>query len=195
MKSIILGVGIALVLSSCGSKSESGDAGSSEGIKFGYFVKDSLLTGFDYYRINQESFQKDELALRNEMGRFQEEGQKMMAQMNSKMSQGLLSENGRKYYENELQRIQLELTSLEQTKGAALQERAIKFNEEIVELLDELCAEFSSENGLNALFGKEVGGQIYYMDSSMNYTSEFLEFLNKNKEVDSSSDEDQKEEE
>ena len=40
------------------------------------------------------------------------------------------------------------------------------------------------ENDLNALFGKEVGGQIYYMDESMNYTDKFLEFLNGNKEVD-----------
>lgn len=192
MKSIILGAGIVLALASCGSKNESGEAANSEGVKMGYFVKDSLLTGFDYYRVNQEDFQKDEFALRNEMAKFQEEGQKMMAQMNTKMRQGLLSENGQKYYENELQKIQLELTSLEQTKGAALQERALKFNEEIVEMLDKYCAEFSQENGLNALFGKEVGGQIYYMDASMNYTDKFLEFLNKNKEVNAPEVEDEK---
>lgn len=192
MKNIILGVGITLVLASCGSKSNSGDTANAEGVKLGYFIKDSLLTGFDYYRVNQENFQKDEIALRTEMGGFQEEGQKMMAQMNAKMSKGLLSENGRKYYENELQRIQLELTSLEQTKGAALQDRAIKFNEEIVELLDELCADFSAKNELNALFGKEVGGQIYYMDSTMNYTTEFLDFLNENKKADTPVMEDKK---
>jgi Skp family chaperone for outer membrane proteins len=119
-----------------------------------------------------------EEGLNAKLGAFQAEYQRLGGEYQSKMAQGLLSPDGQKFYENKIRKIELDITSLQETEGAALQDQAMKFQEEFLKKLEDSAKEYAEKNGINLFLAKEKIGVVLYADSVMDVTMDFVKFMN-----------------
>ncbi|MDG1428489.1 MAG: OmpH family outer membrane protein [Crocinitomicaceae bacterium] len=177
MKSIVLAIGLVVGLASCGEKSESGATADSE-MKIAYYVQDSISEHLDYFISSQDEIEELERAYNEKVAKFQGEYQRLGGEYQSKMAQGLLSANGEKYYQKQLQGLELEMTSLQQTEGLSLETKARDFQLSLIEKLADYGKEYANENGITLFLAKDNLGTIAYADSSMDITMKFIDFIN-----------------
>ena len=70
------------------------------------------------------------------------------------------------------------MTSLEQTEGAELTEKADEFQKELLDKLDQYGKEFAEKNGFSLILAKEKMGAILHGDASMDVTMDLIEYMN-----------------
>ena len=178
MKNGLIIVVIVAALVSCGGEEISSGGASIDGLKIAYYVQDSISTNLQYFMASQDEITALEKGLNGKLGAFQAEYQRLGGEYQSKMAQGLLSPNGQKFYENKIRKIELDITSLQETEGADLQDRAMKFQESFLEKLESAAKEYAEKNGINLFLSKEKIGVVLYADSSMDVTMNFIKFMN-----------------
>jgi len=178
MKNGLIVIGLIAGLASCGGEEASSGGASTEGVKIAYYVQDSISTNLKYFMESQDEITVLEEGLNGELAAFQAEYQRLGGEYQSKMAQGLLSPDGQKFYENKIRKIELDITSLQETEGADLQDKAMKFQESFLEKLEKSAKDYADKNGINLFLAKEKIGVVLYADSSMDVTMDFIKFMN-----------------
>ena len=179
-----------LILSACGNKeikqkedtSAKVESRNDNGLKIAYYDQDSLKLLFHFFREQDSIITKKQLAFQNEVQKRTIEFQNYITRNEEKARSGMLSENEMIQIQQTAQQKEQSLMQFQQTEGSKLEKLTIDKLEVIGNKIDVYSKEYCEENGIDILFIHAKGGQINYINSAMNVTTEFTNFLNQKQE-------------
>ncbi len=182
MKKVIFGLSMIALLASCGGNESTNNTAEASGptgeLKIAYYMQDSVATSFTYFKDKQEKLEAKARKLEEQLMGLQQELQTMGANYQRKMSAGLLSQNDAAAYERRLAQKQQQIQVLQQTDGADIERESYEATMDLMEKMESYGKSFSQENGYNVLLNWQSGGQVLYIDSTMDVTSEFIKYIN-----------------
>lgn len=187
MKKIIVAILVTGALVACG-KSEKKEvstipkveARDMKGLKITYYNSDSLKVYFDFLKKEEAIVTKKQKAFQSEVQRRTKEYQNYIIRNNEKLQNGLLSENEQVQIQQNAQRMEGELMQYQQNEGARLENETMKKLEAISKKIESLGKKFCEQNNIDIMLINGPGGQINYINGSMDVTKEFAAFLNQN---------------
>jgi Skp family chaperone for outer membrane proteins len=181
-------IGVATLLSACNSSTsvEIKDnpapnvaVRNMKGLKIAYYYSDTVKMQFDYFKKEEAIVTGKQEKFRKEVERRTKEYQTFIVRNNEKLQSGLLSENESRQIQQRAQQMEAELMNYQQNEGARLESETLKKLETISKKIEVFGKQFSEENGIDILLIHGSGGQINYINASMDVTSAFIAFLNK----------------
>ena len=184
----------SLILLSCSNESEketelvsSAPVNTLEkdtsGLVIAFYFNDSLKEGFTYYKNIDEDVSRKNLAFQNELKRKTNNLETFVSKKGAEAQQGLLSENEILKIQQKAQRMEAELMQYQQQEGAQLEAEVMRKLTDINNKVISFGKKFSEENGIDLLMGYADGGQINYVNPSMDVTRAFIDFLNKEQQL------------
>lgn len=171
------------ILLSCGGNKENKNTTPNvptikNSIKIAYYIQDSLKTGYDYYRevdsttkIKQDKFQ-------NQLEQKQRWLQNYVMENEQRAKSGQLSAIEIQSIQQEAQRKEQELYQFQQTEGSKLENETVEILEVLSKRVEAAGKKYCKEHGIQLLLVHGTGGQINFIDPSMNVTKEFIAYLN-----------------
>jgi Skp family chaperone for outer membrane proteins len=187
MKKIIIATLLTGVFISCGKsdKKEASvtpkvEARDMKGLKITYYNSDSLKVYFDFLKREEAIVTKKQKAFQGEVQRRTKEYQNYIVRNNEKLQNGLLSENEQVQIQQNAQRMEGELMQYQQNEGARLENETMKKLEAISKKIESLGKKFCELNNIDIMLINGPGGQINYINGSMDVTKEFAAYLNQN---------------
>lgn len=186
---VVLAVGTTMV--SCGGKeNEKGDENTTPKVeaakvgelKIAYYDSDSLKKYFDYYREQDSLVTKKQLGFQKEIERRSKDYQDFIVRKDGEARSGLLSQNEMAQVQQKMQQMEAELMRYQQERGAQLEDETMKKLEEISNKISVLGKQFSEENKIDILLIHGKGGQMNFINPSMDVTKEFIAYLNQRQE-------------
>jgi outer membrane protein len=187
MKKIIaLALVSTFVLIGCGEKKKEEKAKTPvkvEGKKIGslkiaFYNQDTLKVQFKYYKEQDEEMQKKQKAFQNEVERMTKEYQDFLGSYDKQAQQGLLSQIQIQGIQEKAAQKEQKIMRYQQDKGAQLEKETINKLEVIGKKLEAYSKKFSEEYNIDILLTHAAGGQLAYINPSMDVTVSFIEFLN-----------------
>ena len=181
---------LGLVFSSCSNESErepevitSAPVNTLEkdtnGLVIAFYYNDSLKEGFTYYKNIDEDVSRKNLSFQTELKRKTNNLENFVSKKGAEAQQGLLSENEIMKIQEKAQRMEAELMQYQQREGAQLEAEVMRKLTDINNKVISFGKKFSEANGIDLLMGYADGGQINYVNPSMDVTRAFIDFLNK----------------
>ena len=194
MKISLYIIASSLILLSCSNESEketelvsSAPVNTLEkdtsGLVIAFYFNDSLKEGFTYYKNIDEDVSRKNLAFQNELKRKTNNLENFVSKKGAEAQQGLLSENEILKIQQKAQRMEAELMQYQQQEGAQLEAEVMRKLTDINNKVISFGKKFSEENGIDLLMGYADGGQINYVNPSMDVTRAFIDFLNKEQKL------------
>ena len=194
MKISLYIIASSLILLSCSNESEketelvsSASVNTLEkdtsGLVIAFYFNDSLKEGFTYYKNIDEDVSRKNLAFQNELKRKTNNLENFVSKKGAEAQQGLLSENEILKIQQKAQRMEAELMQYQQQEGGQLEAEAMRKLTDINNKVISFGKKFSEENGIDLLMGYADGGQINYVNPSMDVTRSFIDFLNKEQKL------------
>ena len=151
-----------------------------KGLKITYYNSDSLKVYFDFLKKEEAIVTKKQKVFQSEVQRRTKEYQSYIIRNNEKLQNGLLSENEQVQIQQNAQRMEGELMQYQQNEGARLENETMKKLEAISKKIESLGKKFCEQNNIDIMLINGPGGQINYINGSMDVTKEFAAFLNQN---------------
>ena len=190
MKISLYILSLSLIILSCSNKAEKETQPEqpipvttvekdTSGLVIAFYFNDSLKEGFTYYKNIDEDVSRKNLAFQTELKRRTAELENFVSKKGAEAQQGLLSENEIMKIQQKAQRMEAELMEYQQKEGAKLEAEVMRKLTDINNKVISFGKIFSEANGIDLLMGYADGGQINYANPSMNVTSAFIDFLNK----------------
>ena len=194
MKISLYIIASSLILLSCSNESEketelvsSAPVNTLEkdtsGLVIAFYFNDSLKEGFTYYKNIDEDVSRKNLAFQTELQRKTNNLENFVSKKGAEAQQGLLSENEILKIQQKAQRMEAELMQYQQQEGAQLEAEVMRKLTDINNKVISFGKKFSEENGIDLLMGYADGGQINYVNPSMDVTRAFIDFLNKEQKL------------
>ena len=189
LKKLIL-VCIALNLFACGnnSKKEKKDTKpkvvvrNTRGLKIAFYSNDSIKEKFEYYKREDAAVTKKQKLFQAELDRQSKEYENFVQRKDQEARNGLLSENEIMLVQQKAQQMQASIMQFQQTQGAKIEEETMKKLESINKKIEALGKKYCEIHGIDILLIHGEGGQLNYINPSMDVTTEFINFLNENQE-------------
>ncbi len=151
-----------------------------KGFTIVYYSNDSIKQNFLYYKeqdaivtINQKVFQ-------TELERRTSELQQYIQRNSEKQMNGLLSENEVAQIQQKAQQMEQSVMQYQQVEGAKIEEETMKKLEEISKKIEVLGKKYCELHKIDLMLIHGDGGQLNYVNPSMDVTKEFIAFLNEN---------------
>jgi Skp family chaperone for outer membrane proteins len=151
-----------------------------KGLKITYYNSDSLKVYFDFLKREEAIVTKKQKVFQGEVQRRTKEYQNYIVRNNEKLQNGLLSENEQVQIQQNAQRMEGELMQYQQNEGARLENETMKKLEAISKKIESLGKKFCELNNIDIMLINGPGGQINYINGSMDVTKEFAAYLNQN---------------
>ena len=151
-----------------------------KGLKITYYNSDSLKVYFDFLKREEAIVTKKQKAFQGEVQRRTKEYQNYIVRNNEKLQNGLLSENEQVQIQQNAQRMEGELMQYQQNEGGRLESETMKKLEAISKKIESLGKKFCELNNIDIMLINGPGGQINYINGSMDVTKEFAAYLNQN---------------
>ena len=181
---------LGLILSSCSNESEKETVlvnpapvntleKDTSGLVIAFYFNDSLKEGFTYYKNIDEDVSRKNLAFQTELKRKTNNLENFVSKKGAEAQQGLLSENEIMKIQEKAQRMEAELMQYQQREGAQLEAEVMRKLTDINNKVISFGKKFSEANGIDLLMGYADGGQINYVNPSMDVTRAYIDFLNK----------------
>lgn len=184
-KLMIVFTGLLLVTAACGQKEEvkkdttvKVEPRDLKGLKIAFYYNDSLKTQFEYFKTQEAIITKKQKAFEKEVQRRSTEYQNYIVRNNEKLKNGELSEYESQQIQQKVQQMESSLMQYQQTEGAKLEKESFDKSTAINKKIEALGKEFSEKNGIDLLLMHGPGGQINFVNPSMDVTEEFVNFLN-----------------
>jgi Skp family chaperone for outer membrane proteins len=149
-----------------------------KGLKIAYYNSDSLKEKFVFFKEQDSLMNAKQKAYEGEMQRKQGEFEAFITKNEGLMKQGLLSENEQVALSQKAQAMQKQIADYQQNQGQALEKEAIDKMTVIGNKVEKFAKEFSQKNKIDVLLIHGKGGQIGFIESSMDVTKEFVNYLN-----------------
>lgn len=151
----------------------------TSGLVIAFYFSDSLKSGFQYYKGIDEDVSRKNMAYQSMLQSKSSALENFVQKKGAEAQQGLLSENEIMKIQQKAQRMEAELVQYQQQEGAKLEAEVMKKLTAINNKVKSFGEKFSKKNGIDLLMGYSEGGQVNYINSSMDVTASFIEFLNK----------------
>lgn len=187
MNKIVIAL-LVLFVTSCGkganvdkNKKESSpkvEARDMKGLKIAYYNSDSLKVYFDFFKKEEALVKSKQTKFQKEMERRQNEYQSFIMRNNERLRSGMLSENDQMQIQQKAQKMEADLMQYQQSEGGKLEKETMEKLEVISKKIEVFGKQFSEENGIDLLLIHGQGGQINFVNPSMDVTKEFTTFLN-----------------
>jgi len=145
-----------------------------------YYHQDSLKERFDYYKKEDQVITRKQKMFEAEMKRRGKELEDYVRRNDEKARNGLLSQNEIMQIQQKAQSMEQELMQYQQTQAAKIEEESVKKLEAITKKIETLGKMYSEKNNIDILLIHGAGGQLNFINSTMNVTSDFIRFLNEN---------------
>ena len=177
----------AFIVAACGKSDEKSEKVNTtpkvevrdmKGLKIAYYNSDSLKLYFEYFKREEGVVTKKQERFQKEVQRRTQEYQNFILRNNEKLQSGLLSENESMQIQQRAQQMEGELMQYQQNEGAKLEKETMQKLEAISKKIEVFGKQFSEENAIDILLIHGPGGQINYINASMDVTKEFTAFLN-----------------
>ena len=149
-----------------------------KGLKIAYYNSDSLKEKFIFFKEQDSLMNAKQKAYEGEMQRKQGEFEAFITKNEGLMKQGLLSENEQVALSQKAQAMQKQIADYQQNQGQALEKEAIDKMTVIGNKVEKFAKEFSQKNKIDILLIHGKGGQIGFIESNMDVTKEFVNYLN-----------------
>lgn len=182
-----------IVLSACGGENKKAteekapmvQARNTNGLKIAFYYSDSLNNGYDYLReqdsllkLKQAKFEKE---LMSRQRGLEELGQRI--EMNRQKQ--VMTAVEIQQMEQQFLRKQQDAGAYQQSEGGRLEQEASEILTVISKKVEEAGKEYCKKYGIDMLLIHGQGGQINFINSAMDVTDSFIEFVNlKQKEMD-----------
>jgi Skp family chaperone for outer membrane proteins len=181
---------ISLVLFACGTESSKENKNTkpkievrnAKGLKIAYYSNDSIKEKFDYYKREDAMVTKKQKAFQAELERRSNEYESFVQRKDQEARNGLLSENEIMLAQQKAQQMQAVIMQYQQTQGAKIEEETVKKLDSINKKIEALGKKYCELHGIDILLIHGEGGQLNYIDPSMDVTTEFINFLNENQD-------------
>jgi outer membrane protein len=154
------------------------DKRDMKGLKIAYYNSDTLKEQFVFFKEQDSLMTSKQKAFESELQRKQQEFEAFISKNEGMMKQGLLSENEQAALSQKAQAMQKQIMDFQQNQGQALEKEAIDKMTVIGNKVEKFAKEFSQKNKIDVLLIHGKGGQIGYIDTSMDVTKEFVNYLN-----------------
>lgn len=184
-KLMIVFTGLLLVTAACGQKEEvkkdttpKVEARDLKGLKIAFYYNDSLKTQFKYFKDEEAIITKKQKAFEAEIQRRSNEYQSFIQRNNERLQSGQLSEFDAQQIQQKAQKMEASLMQYQQNEGAKLEKESFDKSTAINKKIEAFGKEFSEKNGIDLLLMHGPGGQINFVNPSMDVTKEFVNFLN-----------------
>lgn len=184
-KILIISAALLMVIVACGKAKEKKEvappkveARDMKGLKIAFYNSDSLKVYFEYFKEQEAIVTKKQKGFQNEVLRRQKEYQNYINRNNEKLRNGMLSENEQVQIQQKVQQMEASLMQYQQTEGAKLEKETMDKLQAISKKIEVLGKQFSEEHKIDILLIHGQAGQINYINSSMDVTKEFSEYLN-----------------
>lgn len=149
-----------------------------KGLKIAYYNSDTLKEQFVFFKEQDSLMTAKQKAFESELQRKQQEFEAFITKNEGMMKQGLLSENEQVALSQKAQSMQKQIVDFQQNQGQALEKEAIDKMTVISNKVEKFAKEFSQKNKIDVLLIHGKGGQIGYIETSMDVTKEFVNYLN-----------------
>jgi Skp family chaperone for outer membrane proteins len=149
-----------------------------KGIKIAYYNSDSLKEKFIFFKEQDSMMNAKQKGFEAEMQRKQSEFESFITKNEGLMKQGLLSENEQVALSQKAQSMQKQIADYQQNQGQALEKEAIDKMTVIGNKVEKFAKEFSQKNKIDILLIHGKGGQIGFIETNMDVTKEFVNYLN-----------------
>jgi len=176
----------AFLISSCNNKKEKintvpkVESRNLDGIKIVYYSNDSIKLNFLYYKEQDAIVTKKQKAFQAELQRRTNELQQYIQRNSEKQMNGLLSENEVVQIQQKAQQMEQSAMEYQQVQGAKLEEETMVKLEEISRKIEMLGKKYCELHKIDLMLNHGDGGQLNYINPSMDVTKEFIAFLNEN---------------
>lgn len=185
-KTLIISIGVVLLgLFSCETKEKKKtntipqvESRDLKGLKIAFYYSDSLKKYFDYFKEEEAIVNKKQENFQKQVERKTMEYQSYIARNNEKLKNGLLSENEQMQIQQRAQQMEAELMQFQEKQGAVLEKETMKKLEVISKKIEVFGKQFCEENKIDILLIHGQGGQINFINPSMDVTKEFTAYLN-----------------
>jgi len=190
MRNSLFVLSALIVFTACGSKSEKPkentvpkvEVRDMKGLKIAFYNSDSLKLHFEYFKREEAVVNRKQEKFQKEVQRRTQEYQNFIIRNNEKLQSGLLSENESMQIQQRAQQMEAELMQYQQNEGARLEKETMTKLETISRKIEAFGKQFSEANGIDILLIHGAGGQINFINPSMDVTKEFTAFLNEHQE-------------
>lgn len=156
---------------------------SSKELKIAFYYSDSLKEGFTYYKNEDARITKKGEAFQNEMIAKQRTLEQMAANYDKYMREGTATGEQLQNLENDIMRKREQLMSLQQSKGAQLEKETNEALTVLSKRIEVAGKKYCEKYGIDVLLIHGQGGQINFINSKMDVTKSFIEFLNHEQET------------
>lgn len=191
---LVLAIGVALMLGACGDNKEvvkndsspeimvEGAVQEMAGMKVAFYNLDSLKTMYTYYREQDSIITLEGMSFQKELENRQRNLQNYATNSEAQMNKGLLSQDDVMKIQQQMQIRQEAIMKYQQNVGSKIEQKGYEAMEVIGNRLVEYGKEYSELNGIDILMTYTKGGQFNYINSSMDVTTGFTDFLNMKQE-------------
>lgn len=178
----------AAFLVACGSKETKPNKDTTpkvaqrdmKGLVIAYYSNDSIKEKFEYYKKEDALVTKKQKAFQAEIQRRTNEYQRYLERKDQEARGGLLSQNEIAQAQQKAQQMESMIMQYQQTEGARLEEETVKRLEGINKKIEALGKKYCEKHKIDILLIHGDGGQLNYINPSMDVTTEFINFLNEN---------------
>ena len=151
-----------------------------DGLVIAYYVNDSIKTKFQYYKEQDALVTKKQKVFQAELQRRTKELENYVQRNDEKARSGLLSQNEIAQIQQKAQQMEQSLMQYQQVQGAKIEEETMTKLEAISKKIEVLGKQYCEKHNIDILLIHGEGGQLNYINSSMDITEEFIIFLNEN---------------
>ena len=151
-----------------------------KGFTIVYYSNDSIKQNFLYYKEQDAIVTKKQKAFQTELERRTNELQQYIQRNSEKQMNGLLSENEVAQIQQKVQQMEQSVMQYQQVEGAKIEEETMKKLEEISKKIEVLGKRYCELHKIDLMLIQGDGGQLNYVNPSMDVTKEFIAFLNEN---------------
>lgn len=148
------------------------------GLVIAYYVNDSIKTKFQYYKEQDALVTKKQKVFQAELQRRNKELENYVQRNDEKARSGLLSQNEIAQIQQKAQQMEQSLVQFQQVQGAKIEEETMTKLEAISKKIEVLGKQYCEKHKIDILLIHGEGGQLNYINSSMDITNEFIIFLN-----------------
>jgi len=152
------------------------------GLVIAYYVNDSIKTKFQYYKEQDALVTKKQKVFQAELQRRNKELENYVQRNDEKARSGLLSQNEIAQIQQKAQQMEQSLMQYQQVQGAKIEEETMTKLEAISKKIEVLGKQYCEKHDIDILLIHGDGGQLNYINSSMDITNEFIIFLNDNQD-------------
>ena len=151
-----------------------------KGLTIAYYSNDSIKANFLYYKQQDAIVIKKQQVFQAELERKTNELKAYIQRNSEKERGGLLSQNEVVQIQQTAQQMEQAVMQFQQVEGAKLEEETMKKLEEISKKIEALGKKYCELHHIDMLMIHGEGGQINYINPSMDVTKEFIAYLNEN---------------